>query len=114
MEVAYEIYEITKELNQMLEQLPIDDNREEYINRIDKLLEKRGKAIDCLLGELNNEQEEILRKAINLQKEIDQSLKKLFNEVEKDFVKIGQKKKFQKKYNQQPILVNGMFLDKRK
>ncbi len=114
MKVVNEIYVITKELNQILDQLPLDENREEYINRIEKLLEARGKAIESLPKILNNKQETIVREVSNIQIEIDRKLNRFYKEIEKDLVKTGQKKRFQEKYKTKPILVDGMFVDKRK
>ncbi|MGD9679256.1 MAG: hypothetical protein AB7V16_13020 [Vulcanibacillus sp.] len=114
MDTVNEIYDITNELKQLLEELPIDEDREEYINKIDKLLERRGKLIEGLSGVLSKEQENIIRKTIDLYDKEKETLNKLFKEIENDLLKTGQKKKLHNRYTQKPILLDGMFIDKRK
>ena len=114
MDNVNEIYDITNELRQMLEELPIDEKREDYINKIDKLLERRGKLIEGLSGALSKEQENVIKKTIDLYDKEKETLNKLFKEIENDLLKTGQKKKLHNRYTQKPILLDGMFIDKRK
>lgn len=114
MKLLNEIFKLTNELNQLLDQSPTDGDREIYIRKVEKLLEERGEAIESLPKTLNDKQELIVREIYNLQIEIDRKLKRLFKEIEEDLLKTGQKRKFQDKYNMKPILADGMFLDKRK
>lgn len=114
MEPVQEIYNITKELKQLLDQLPSDEDREEYLSNIDNLIERRGELIKSLPQTLNNEQVEIVRKTVDLYAEVDESMKKFFHDIESDIVKISQKKKLHNRYAPKPVLVDGMFVDKRK
>ena len=114
MKSVREIHDITNELKQLLEQLPIDEDREEYLNKIDNLIERRGKLIAILPKDLSKEQEEMIRVTVDLYEEEKESLNKFFKEIENDLVKTGQKKKLHNRYTQKPILFDGMFIDKRK
>lgn len=114
MEPVHEIYEITKELKQMLEQLPPDENREEYIYKMDNLIDQRGRLIESIPKTLSKEQVEMIKKTVDLYGDVDKSMNKFFQVIENDLVKIGQKKKLHNKYTQKPILIDGMFVDKRK
>lgn len=111
---AVQIYEITRELKQMLEQLPPDEDREEYMYKMDNLIEQRGRLIESLPKILSKNQVEMIQKTVGLYEEVDKSMNKFFQIIEDDLVKTGQKKKIHNKYTQKPVLVDGMFVDKRK
>ncbi|OEF99495.1 hypothetical protein BHF71_08725 [Vulcanibacillus modesticaldus] len=114
MSVVKQLYHITKELYQTLQDVPKEEKRDEYINTINHFLDKREKLIQSLPKEFSIEDKRFSEKLIELHPEIDAALKKFLSEIENDLKKVRQRKLIHNKYNQQTVYGDGIFFDKRK
>lgn len=106
------LYQLTDELYNHLQLKPNKDKREQYIDTIQVLLDKR----QLIINQLKN----VDLKNIKLSKEFhdkDQEIGKLMNllllEIQSDIQQINQKKLANQKYNHY-LSGDGMFFDKRK
>ncbi len=114
MGIINDIYDKTEILYQFLDTFPKKEVREEYIVRLNNMLDERGNMLKSLPDVYSREEEQIGKKIIILNEKINVQIEQIFKEVEDDLQQVSQKKLMHNKYSIQAITGDGMFIDKRK
>lgn len=115
MAVVQKLYTLSKELYELLGTLPSEQDREDYIAKIDVYLESRAGLIKDLKPPFTKE-ELILGNEINkLNLEFDKQMVKLRQQIQIDIANLKQKKKTTQQYVNpyQSLITGGAFYDKR-
>ncbi|MEH7384258.1 hypothetical protein V7147_02415 [Bacillus sp. JJ1521] len=110
-----QLYILTEKLLLHLEQQPDQEKREEYIEKIMELLEKRDLALTKIVQPSNLEDKRIGEKIVEMDKVIKQKLTVLFTEIKQDILTLNKSKEPQKKYRNpyESYNLDGSFFDKR-
>ncbi|MDR4889977.1 hypothetical protein RGU12_20995 [Fredinandcohnia sp. QZ13] len=111
-----QLYNLTEELLLHLERQPDQEEREEYIDKIMGLLDKRDQVLTQIVYPSNREEKQKGEKIVEMDKVIKQKLTVLFTTIKQDISKLNQSKEPQKKYRNPYDTYNpdGRFFDKRK
>ncbi|WP_339060483.1 hypothetical protein [Tepidibacillus marianensis] len=118
MNLVEQIYQVTMQLYQHLQNEPGREEREEYIAKIQSFLNQREKLIDELKEktEYTEEEKEVGKTIVGYNQSIDLMLERFYRLIEKDVRQTNERKKIHQRYNDpsQGFSVDGMFFDKRK
>ncbi|SDZ33823.1 flagellar protein FliT [Evansella caseinilytica] len=111
------LYDITKEMAQLLEAPPgQEEERDEFIERLTELLDERGKLLSSFQREPADEEEKLLKHIIALQEKMKPKLEAELNSVKRDLAELKKKKetsrRYENPYSHTPI--DGAFIDKKK
>ncbi|KEF40305.1 Flagellar protein FliT [Schinkia azotoformans MEV2011] len=116
MSVIQELYQITEALYREVQKQESKDNREEQIERINKLLEDRQNLLDMRLQPPFNEEENKLgQRMVQLNQVIDSQLQKILADIKMDIKELKVKKAKSTMYSNpyESLSMDGMFFDKR-
>jgi len=113
-----QIYQVTMQLFQHLQQEPKEEDRDVYIATIQSFLDQREKLIDELKEKTSytDEEKDLGRKIVDYNHSIDLMLERFYRLIEADVRHISERKKIHQRYNvpNQGYSIDGMFFDKRK
>lgn len=117
MNNIYKLYNITKELDDLLDQPVTRTNREAIIQQLNELIEKRGKYINKLSPPFSDEEKKIGQTIIRLNKTIQHNMQKLFNGLKVEMKQVKKQKRSNQSYTnpyEKVRSLDGMFLDQKK
>lgn len=106
------LYDITKELQIVLESE--DEEREDVIDKVNDLIDQRELEIKKLSAPYSDAEKEIGQKIVQLNKQIEDDIQKLFLKVKQDMQVLRKQKRTKASYTNPYDNVNardGMFLD---
>lgn len=115
MIVIQELYQVTEALYREVQKQESKENREEQIERINKLLEDRQNLLDKLQPPFNEEENKLGQQMVQLNKVIDSQLQKIFADIKMDIKELKVKRAKSTKYSNpyESLSTDGMFFDKR-
>ena len=109
-----ELYKITLELENVLDQDITSKNREEIINRINDIVEQRGILMKEITPPYTEKEKQIGQKVVHLNKQIEQKMNTLFDALKHDMRQIRKQKESNRSYINPYGKIkstDGMFLD---
>lgn len=118
MEKLNVLLQISAKLYEHLSVSPKSDDRDEYINTINYMLDKRGAIIEELMNEgfLFDEQNRIHRTLLELDKGIKKRLAYVMDAVKQDMANLQKTKKSEQQYYNpysNVRVMDGMYYDKK-
>lgn len=111
------IYELTLQIKQLFEQNVDSNNREDVIEQLNELLEKRGEYMKQLTPPYTEEENKLGQQLIPMNEQIEKQIQKVFHELKLEMKQFKKQKKTNHSYANpyKQVQVNdGMFLDKKK
>jgi flagellar protein FliT len=114
MTVVQRCYDLTNDLLQVVQSFN-EENRDDVINQIEELLEKRQDILQQIKPPFSNEEHALGQEIVKMNRALDTKLILISNEVQRDMNGLNKKKVSAKKYTNPYESVNfdGMFYDKR-
>lgn len=111
------LYQVTAELQELLEQEITAKNREQVILQVDLLVEKRGKYMEALEPPYTDEEIQLGQQLIPMNEQIQQLMNELFADLKTEMKQVKKQKKSNRSYvnpykNVQAL--DGRFLDSKK
>lgn len=114
MTTIAQLYEATKQLLDHLSHSFPKEHREDYIDRLESLLQSRQQLIEAYRSDSSGVDQEKTEAIVNWNKEINKKLNLYLGQIKLDMNKLKQQKKMGMKYdnpyNAQP---DGFFFDKK-
>jgi flagellar protein FliT len=114
--VVSQLFMVTKELYEFLDQ-PINQNqRDEVIENIEELLNQRDLFIQQLQPPYSEEEQELGMRMITLNEKINEKLQQLQQQIQQDLKVIKQKKTANQNYmnRYKTLAIDGIFYDKKR
>jgi flagellar protein FliT len=114
MTAVQRCYDITNDLLQNVRSIS-QENREDVISEIEKLLEKRQAILEQLKPPFSKEENELGQEIVKMNRALDTKLSLISNEIKRDMNGLNKKKVSAKKYTNpyESINFDGMFYDKK-
>jgi flagellar protein FliT len=114
--VVFELFNVTKELYELLEQPAGKEKRDETIEAIQRLLSQRDVLIQQLQPPYSEEEQELGMQMVSLNEMINEKLRQLKQQIQQDLKAIKQKKMANQNYMNpyQSLAIDGMFYDKKR
>ncbi|MCH1625056.1 hypothetical protein [Fredinandcohnia quinoae] len=111
-----ELYQYTEALLNHLDNEHKKELRDEYIEKVMDLLDKREQALTIVAPPVNDEEKKLGKQIIEMDTKIKSKLTILFTSIKQDIASINKAKTPQKKYRNPYESYNpdGRFFDKRK
>lgn len=115
MTLVKECYDLTRNLLQAVQSVTTE-NRDETIETVEELLERREKLLSSIKPPFSNEDRRLGQELVSMNREIDVKLSLIQSHIQRDINGLNKKKTSMKKYTNPYESVNfdGMFYDKRK
>ncbi|MFC3886545.1 flagellar protein FliT [Bacillus songklensis] len=116
MSVVLQVYEITKQLYELVTISPSGEERDSYIRRIEELLGQRQRLLPQVKSPFSEEETKLGQEIVQMNQVIDGHLKQRKEEVSVDIRKLKQKQQKTNKYINpyENLSFDGTFYDKRK
>ncbi|WP_099159883.1 flagellar protein FliT [Virgibacillus ndiopensis] len=111
------LYQVTKQLEEILDHDVSPGNREQVIGEINELTEKRGDLLKKVMPPFNDTEKLTGEKLVEMNNKIQQKMNSLFVELKQEMKQIKQQKKSNKTYTnpyENVKTIDGMFMDSRK
>lgn len=108
------LYKLTSELHLLLNEEVTNQNRETVITKINELIEQREQAIKQVKPPFTQSENEIGKKVISMNKEIEIKLENIFSQLKQEMKQIQKQKKTNRSYINPygPIkTIDGMYVD---
>lgn len=93
-----EIYNLTKRMEETLDQSITSQNRESIIKEITALIEKRGTSMDKLTPPFLVEEKLLGKKVVKLNENIEKEMESLFETLKKDMRQVNKQKESNRTY----------------
>lgn len=115
MNIVEELLTVTKQLSNHLDD-GISEERDEYIATIGRLLDKRQSLIEALPKTYTEEEKQIGKQIVTLNKNVDRHLKEqlLFLKSEIDTMQQNKRRSQQYSNPYKHVAADGMYFDKKK
>lgn len=108
------LYNVTKQLNKVL-QLPVDStNREEIIKKVNELINQRGTYLKDVTPPYTEEEKQLGSEIVTLNNQIEKQMKLIFNSLKQEMKQTKKQKSTNESYVNPYGDMNtadGMFLD---
>lgn len=117
MDRLADIYEITREMEQLFEQEISHKNRAAIISEANLLIEKRGNLINKLTHPFTEEEKQTGEKLVTMNDHIRTKMDMLFGELKKEMKQVKKQKSSTRNYMnpyRDVRVMDGMFLDSKK
>ncbi|MBN6206869.1 hypothetical protein JYK21_10395 [Ralstonia pickettii] len=114
MDYLEKVYEITIELKELLDQNITTKNREEVINKLNQLIETRGKWMDQLQPPYTEAEKELGEKIYALNTGIQNKMQQLFTDLKLEMRQVQKQKKTNVSYTnpyRNVHISDGTFMD---
>ncbi len=98
MDCLEKVFEITIELKELLERHITSQNREEIINKLNQLIEARGKWMEQLQPPYTAAEKELGEKIYSLNIEIQNKMQQLFTDLKLEMRQVQKQKKTNQSY----------------
>lgn len=93
-----EIYNLTKRMEETLDQSITSQNRESIIKEITVLIEKRGTSMDKLTPPFSVDEKLLGKKVVKLNETIEKEMESLFETLKKDMRQVNKQKESNRTY----------------
>ncbi|MBG9454834.1 flagellar assembly protein FliT [Lysinibacillus sphaericus] len=118
MQLIEQLLQVSANLFKLLGDIPKGEDRDEYIDNINSMLDKRGKIIENLVREgfQFDEQNRIHRTLLDLDNGIKERLAAVMNAVKQDMANLQKTKKSEEQYfnpYSDVRVMDGMYYDKK-
>ncbi|WP_374721185.1 flagellar protein FliT [Peribacillus tepidiphilus] len=109
-------YELTLQLIELSESISSSDDREDGIQTIEALLDKREELLKEATPPFSPEEMQTGKELIEMEKTLRVQLEKVKNSIKKDIIGLQAKKQGNQKYSNpyENLTTDGVFYDKRK
>ena len=119
MDILQQLLQISAKLYRFLEIIPKEENREDFIEKINGLLDQRGEIIEQFKKEgfQFNTEDKLHITLLHLDEGIRERLNKVMDEIKLDMKKIQASKRNEKQYSNpysSVRVMDGMYYDKKK
>ncbi|WP_284139273.1 MULTISPECIES: flagellar protein FliT [unclassified Virgibacillus] len=117
MSSVKQVYDVTLELKQVLDQHITAKNRPAVIEEVNALIEKRGMMMEMIQHPFSDEDQRIGQELIQLNNLIQQQMQILFDALKSEMKQVKKQKKSNHSYINPYSSVqsfDGMFMDKKK
>ena len=111
------LYDVTLQLQHILDREITVNNREQVIEQVNQLIEIRGKHMESLTSPYTDEEKMLGKKIIILNDKIEKKMHVLFNELKTEMKEVKKQKQSNRKYTnpyEHVQTMDGMFLDSKK
>lgn len=108
------VYRVTKELKHILDEKVDPTNREEIINKVNELIEKRSIYIKKVKAPYTDEEKQIGAKIVELNNSIEEKMNLLFDDLKLEMKQIKSQRKSNRSYTnpyENIQLLDGVFMD---
>src|SRR5699024_11196033 len=108
------LLDITKQLDQVLEEDAHTKNRDEVIERVNELIEKRGKLLETINPPFSDNEQKLGKNIVAHNKQIQGKLNQLFNDLKLEMKQVKKQKKTNRSYMnpyENVKIADGMFMD---
>jgi flagellar protein FliT len=114
--IVSQLFNVTKELYELLEQPTRKEKRDETIEEIRRLLSQRDVLIQQLQPPYSEEEKKLGMQLVSLNEVINEKLQQLKQQIQQDLNMMKQKKMANRKYMNayQSLAIDGMFYDKKR
>ncbi|GGE81748.1 hypothetical protein GCM10007140_34270 [Priestia taiwanensis] len=115
MGIVQQVYEVTKELHELVDAAYEKDNRDAHIESVEALLEKRDALLEQLEPPYSREERMMGLQIVEMNEHVKVGLQRLKQEVKVDIQQLNKQKQHGQKYRNPygNTSMDGMFLDKR-
>ncbi|AUS85416.1 flagellar protein FliT [Lysinibacillus sp. YS11] len=118
MQLINQLLQVSANLFKLLGDIPIGENRDDYIDNINTMLDKRGAIIESLVQEgfHFDEQNRIHRTLLELDNGIKERLTSVMSAVKQDMANLQKTKKSEQQYYNpysNVRVMDGMYYDKK-
>lgn len=117
METLKKVYQITIEINKLLEGQDTTIERQQMIEQISSLIEKRGEYLQFIQPPYTESEKTIGREIVQLNKKMEAKMNALFTELKQEMQQMKQQRKSTQSYinpYRDVQTMDGMFMDKKK
>ena len=116
MSIVSELLDITKAMVKLLREPIEKEKRDGVIEQIEQLLEKREQLLQHLPNVLTDEQKQTGKELLALDREANELLHQLKQQIQQDLKQMKQTKEAAHRYHDlyEPLSIDGMFYDKRR
>ncbi|HLR52080.1 MAG TPA: flagellar protein FliT [Candidatus Avamphibacillus sp.] len=111
------LYKVTKQMEKVVNQEITAENREQVIQTINQLVEQRGMYMKDIIPPYTEAEKAMGEKLIILNKQIQEQLDLLFENLKKEMRQVKKQKKSNQSYinpYQKVQTMDGMFMDQKK
>lgn len=118
MQSIHQLLQISANLYKILGEVPVGEERDEYIDQINEILEKRGNIIDTVMqdGFQFNPKDRIHHTLFELDKGIKERLAAIMDTVKQDMTNLQKTRKSEQQYSNpysNVRVMDGMYYDKK-
>ena len=114
MSTFEQLFNVTKQLVDQLRMPLPKEEREQYIEKLELLLDERGELIKQFDGQLDEDKRQLAQELVSWNKEINERLQANMNIIKIDINKLKKQKQTGVKYeNPYEASVDGIFIDKK-
>lgn len=117
MKELNELYKVTVALFTILNKEITNQNREETITEVNRLIDEREKVMVNITPPFSKEEQEVGKEIVTLNKEIEKKLEQIFSQLKSEMKQIQQQKKSNRSYINPygtPQTLDGMYVDSKK
>ncbi|MFD1849016.1 flagellar protein FliT [Oceanobacillus bengalensis] len=111
------IYELTLEMQELLDQRTPMKEREKIITKLNELVLQRGTCMDSVRSPYTEEEKQLGAQLIPLNEYVQNKMQLLFGELKVEMKQVKKQKSSNKKYvnpYQNVQIMDGMYMDKKK
>lgn len=116
MNTVQQLLDVSQQLYDHLNHSMENVDRDEYIDTISQLLEKRQSLIDRLSGEYSEEEKKLGKQIVQLNEKINQRLQEKLRFFKQELETFQQNKRRREQYTNpyRHVSIDGMYFDKKK
>ena len=110
----YHVYQITKQLEELLSVQVTSKNRAEVIDQVDELLEQRQKHLIQIYPPYSEQEKQVGKQVVQMNKHINQKMQIIFDALKKDIQQMNHQRKSTNSYTnpyKNVQTIDGMFMD---
>jgi len=117
MSQVQELHDVTSTLYNLVQRSPNFDERDEVLEEIHRLLDRREELLNQVEGPYSDEEQRLGKEILNMNETIESEIQRLMKQLKVDMARMKKQKNSNQKYSNPYQNVNnydGMFLDKKK
>jgi len=117
MSQLQELHDVTSVLYDLVKQSPTFDERDEVLEKIHDLLDKREELLNQIDGPYSDDEKRLGKEVIHMNETIESEIQRLMKQLKTDMARVRKQKNSNQKYTNPYQNLNsydGMFLDKKK
>jgi len=117
MSQVQELHDVTSKLYNLVQQSPNFDERDEFLEQIHGLLDKREELMNQVEGPYSDDEKRLGKEVIHMNETIEIEVQRLMKQIKLDMARAKKQKNSNQKYTNPYQNLNnfdGMFLDQKK